>query len=801
MAILKGFPPTNLISPSVRIAEKDLTFITAAPTGHRCGLVGFASKGPINIPTLVSTLNELTTTFGNPHPDVGDPYLIYAAQQYLQVGSELFIVRVADVSPVDDEAATTAQVDVPAAGDPVQIESNVAGPYTFDVDRFFRWRLNGLLASKILVVLSDANRPFPLTGVPYSVTDLVNALNAQVVPAIDGIQFYWTHPDPITGAATLSSAVAVESVFSYGPSASIELVSVQDALYGPIWNGILFAAPFTGLGQGMTPASITGSVDRYPNNSSQTAGVFDFIGLSGLNLQIVIDGTDNILIDNIVQVVTIESDSSTIQEIATDINEQITGGSIPGGFVAYTFGNNLVLSTLATGEDSFLLVKSDSTADALLGLDNITHEGVSPSGVTGSGTTYNDGIVFGSANNSGIVCFTVTADSPGIDGNNTQVVITNSVVDGNFSIQVFSYGNPVESWGNLSKDPTSSYYVEAFLALVSDYIRVIDNTHTLALPLNGTYQLDPGSDGIPSDPDNQDTLLVGSLVSMTGLQALSDPEQIDIDLIAVPGHPSTNNVLALLDFCQNTREDCFAIIEPPFGLVVKEIIDWQNGVHPLNDVRFDSDFGALYWPWVQIRDTFNQVNVWVPPAGVVLSAYALSDSIAAPWFAPAGTTRGVCPGVLDVFSRPTLEERDSMYGNRNAVNPIISFPDLGNFLIFGQKTLQRRPSALDRVNVRRMMLFVEKQIKLAARDLIFEPNDATLWKQFITIATNIMTPVKNGRGMLDFKIICDATLNTPDIIEQNEMRAQIGIQPEYAAEFIFIEFTLNKPGDFTQTVF
>lgn len=799
MAILKGFPPTNLISPSVRIAERDLTFITAAPTGHRCGLVGFASKGPINIPTFVSTLQELHKTFGFPHPDVGDPYLIYAAEQYLQVGSELFVVRVADVSPVSDEAATVASVKVLDAGGPVQIESNIAGPYTFDKDRFFRWRLNGILASKILVVLSDANRPAPNTGMPYSVTDLVNALNAQLNPAIEGIQFYWTNPAPVTGAATLSSAIAVKSVFSFGPTASIELVSVQDAMYGPIWNGVSYAIPFTGLGQGMTAASITGTADRYPNNSSQVAGVFDFTGLSGLNLQIVIDGTDNILIDNVVQVVNIENDSSTISEIAADINEQITGGMVPGGFVAHVSGNNLVLSTLATGEDSFLLVKSDSTADVLLGLDSITHQGVSPSGTTGPGT-YVDGIVFGSAN-VGTICFTITADSPGLDGNHTQVVITDSIVDGTFTMQVFSFGSPVESWGNLSKDQSSAFYVSSFLALVSDYIRVIDNTATLALPMPGTYQLDPGSDGIPSDPDDQDTLLVGTTTTMTGLQSLSDPEQINIDLVAIPGHPSTGNVLDLLNFCQNTREDCFAIIEPPFGLNVTEIIDWQNGVHPLNDTRFDSDFGALYWPWVQIRDTFNKVNVWVPPAGVVLSTYALSDSIGAPWFAPAGTTRGVVPGVLDVFSRPTLEERDEMYGNRNAVNPIISFPDLGNFVIFGQKTLQRRPSALDRVNVRRMLLFVEKQIKLNARDLIFEPNDPVLWNSFITMATNVMTPIKNRRGMTAFKIVCDSTLNTPDIIAQNEMRAQIGIQPVYAAEFIFIEFTLNKVGDFTETVF
>lgn len=807
MAILKGFPPSNMISPSVRIAEKDLSFITTPPSGHRAGLVGFASKGPINVPTLVSTVTDLNTIFGYPHPDVGDPYLIYAATQYLQFGNELFIVRVGDNSLSSSDAALTASVEITAAGSPVQIESNTAGPYTFDKDRFFRWKLNGVLASKVLVVLSDANRPSPDAGDPYTVTDLVNTLNLQLAPGVDGIQFYWTHPDPDTGAETSTSALAVESTFSYGPAATIELISVQDALYGEYYDGSAFVVPFTGLGQGMEPATITGTITRYPNNSSQTIGTFDFSSLTGLDLNIVIDGSDNILIDQVLQVVTIESDSSILSDIADDINLQITGGDIPGGFRADAVSNHLVLTTLHSGTDAAILVKSDSTAAALFGLDNDSHIGTTPVGVTGdTGTplfnslTYTYGLVSGTANTDGTACFTLTADSPGIDGNETQVVVNSNIREGNFSLSVFSYGNQVEAWGNLVKDETSNYYVETFINLTSDYLRVTDNLDSDALPLNGTYQLVGGTDGIPADPDDQDTLLTGNLIAMTGLQALSDTEQVNIDLIAIPGHPSTNNILALLDFCQNTREDCFAIIEPPFGLSVTEIVHWQNGVHPLNDIRFDNDFGALYWPWVKIRDTFNHVNVWVPPAGVVLGCYANSDSIAAPWFAPAGTTRGVLPTVLDVFSRPTLLERDTMYGNRNAVNPIIQFPDLGNFLVFGQKTLQRLPSALDRVNVRRMMLFVEKQIKLAARDLLFEPNDQTLWSKFTNMAKSVLTKVQSGRGIHDFKVQCDALLNTPDVIDRNELRARIGIQPTRTVEFIFIEFTINRTGDFSETV-
>jgi hypothetical protein len=154
MAILRGFPPSNTISPSVRITEKDLSFIAPEQSFHRAGLIGFASKGPVNVPTLVSTQRQLNTVFGFPHPESGDPYLIYAAEQYLLVANELYIVRVADEDNVSDEKAEVATVEVPSAGGQIQIISDTSGPYTFTKDSFFRWRLNGVLHSKTLVVLA-----------------------------------------------------------------------------------------------------------------------------------------------------------------------------------------------------------------------------------------------------------------------------------------------------------------------------------------------------------------------------------------------------------------------------------------------------------------------------------------------------------------------------------------------------------------------------------------------------------------------------------------------------------------------
>ena len=269
-------------------------------------------------------------------------------------------------------------------------------------------------------------------------------------------------------------------------------------------------------------------------------------------------------------------------------------------------------------------------------------------------------------------------------------------------------------------------------------------------------------------------------------------------MIAVPGHSSTAVVEELLRFAQSYRQDCLAIIDPPFGLTATEVVAWQNGAHPLNNTKFDSDFGALYWPWVKLYDAYNKVDVWCPPSGSVMATIARSDFLSAPWFAPAGLNRGAVPGITDVYNRPTLAERDQMYGNRNCVNPIVNFTDVGGFVIFGQKTLQRRPTSLDRVNVRRMMFYVEKEIRIACRTLLFEPNDSIFQSQFIQIAKSILSIVVSGRGITDYIIKADAELNTPDVIDRNEFRARIGIQPTRSVEFIFIEFSLHRTGSFAQ---
>lgn len=884
MAILKGFPPSNTISPSVRITEKDLSFIEPEQSFHRAGIIGFASKGPINIPALIQSRRQLNTIFGFPHPDQGDPYLIYAAEQYLLVANELYVVRVADTDLVSHERAQVAEVDVMSAGGQCKFVSDTAGPYLFSKEGYFKWKLNGIEAAKTLVVLAQEDHYDPLVQENgYSAAQLAEDLNLQLEREIDGIEFFYTNDNKI----------GVQTVFSFGPDARLELMSVQNAIYGGSMEQSYIFGPVTGsgdtvsgsttisnlpdtsdfqvgmevsgpgvpegseiasivdvntititneatatandvqitvqvksgesinptgLGQGMTVAQMTGARDRFPEGG-ENSNSYDFteVDSDAFTLHVVVDGTDVLSIDNVAQVIDLSDFSGeedvSVEEIVANINEQIENGELPGGFEAVSVGNNLSFRTLHHGRDARLLVKEESTLFEFFGFDTpladptddesgegdyVTAEGLSPQGVSTDAAVHTYGIVSGDENVDGEVTFKLKADSAGIEGNATQVVIRNNIREGNFVMEVYSNGVQVESWGNLTKDETSRFYVETFLTLVSDYVRVEDNTDNPASPLNGTYSLVGGRDGIPADPDDQDALLIGNYLGYTGIYALSEAEQIDLDLIAIPGHSSTGVVLALIDLCQNLRMDCMAIIDPPFGLTVKEIVQWQNGAHPLNTTRFDSDFAALYWPWVKIRDSFNNVDVWIPPSGSIMAVYARNDALAAPWFAPAGVNRGIVPNITDVFSRPTMEERDLMYGYRNAINPIVQYADFQDYVVWGQKTLQRRPTALDRVNVRRLMFVLEKRIRQASRSLLFDPHDDIFREKFVDIATVILRQVQVGRGLTAFVIKADEELNTPDVIDRNEFRARIGVQPTRAVEFMFLEFSIHRTGSFAE---
>jgi hypothetical protein len=205
----------------------------------------------------------------------------------------------------------------------------------------------------------------------------------------------------------------------------------------------------------------------------------------------------------------------------------------------------------------------------------------------------------------------------------------------------------------------------------------------------------------------------------------------------------------------------------------------------------DSNYAAAYYPWVRILDTDTNKFAFVPPSAVLPEVYAYSDNTSAEWFAPAGLNRGGIPGASGVKVRLAQAQRDTLYEGK--VNPIAQFPGQG-ICVWGQKTLQRRSSALDRVNVRRLLITVKKFIASSARFLVFEQNVEATRRRFLNIVNPFLANVQERSGLYAFRVIMDETNNTPDVIDRNILVGQLYLQPTKTAEFIKLEFNILPTG-------
>tara|TARA_R100000700_G_C3146437_1_gene126553 strand:- start:328 stop:1134 length:807 start_codon:yes stop_codon:yes gene_type:complete len=222
-----------------------------------------------------------------------------------------------------------------------------------------------------------------------------------------------------------------------------------------------------------------------------------------------------------------------------------------------------------------------------------------------------------------------------------------------------------------------------------------------------------------------------------------------------------------------------------------------NAANALRDRRIDSSYGATYYPWVQTRDSSTGRLLWIPPSVAMMGVLGSSEKASELWFAPAGFNRGgLSDGaagipITNVSERLTSDERDTLYESR--INPIASFPSSG-IVVFGQKTLQERTSALDRINVRRLVIFLKKQISILSNQVLFEQNVQATWLSFKALVEPLLANTMSTYGIQDYKLILDETTTTPDLIDQNVLYAKIMIKPTRAIEYIAIDFVVMSSG-------
>ena len=286
----------------------------------------------------------------------------------------------------------------------------------------------------------------------------------------------------------------------------------------------------------------------------------------------------------------------------------------------------------------------------------------------------------------------------------------------------------------------------------------------------------------------------------TAVNTYSNPEEVTINLFATPGIDWSNNTVLVedtIDMLENDRADSLYVIDSPLigqpqliGQPKQDVQYATDVAGLLNDTGIDSSYSCTYFPWIQIIDTQNNVNVYLPPTGEVVKAMAFTDNTAFPWFAPAGLNRGVTDARKSMF-KLSQQARDVLYAGR--INPLADFADAGT-AIFGQKTLQVKESALDRINVRRLLLQIKVLIANIAIRLVFEQGDQTTIDQFITKSTPLLDTIKRERGLNDYKIKMDNSNNSQESLDRNELYGDLYLKPTRAVEFIGITFTITPSG-------
>jgi len=317
-------------------------------------------------------------------------------------------------------------------------------------------------------------------------------------------------------------------------------------------------------------------------------------------------------------------------------------------------------------------------------------------------------------------------------------------------------------------------------------------------------EMEPFRNSAITDTDSAKTNYIVNSIQHA-IASVADPEVVDTNMISMPGLTNQGLTTRIIRTCED-RADALAIIDlqggyqpntEALGTEKDRRGSLENVINNLQILQENSSYGCAYYPWVQIRDPEKGALVWVPPSVAAIGVFATTERKDELWFAPAGFNRGGLSNgdaglpVVGTSQRLTSKERDNLYEAN--INPIANFPNEG-IVVFGQKTLQVTPSALDRINVRRLMNFVKKQISRMAGQVLFQPNVQSTWNDFLSEVKPFLASVKARFGLDDFKVVLDESTTTPELIDRNIVYAKIFLKPTKAIEYIAIDFNITNSG-------
>jgi uncharacterized protein len=656
------------VSPGVTTNELDQTFLTGQPVQAGAAIIGPTVKGPVEVPTLVTSYSQYTSLFGDSFISGGINYSYLtsiAAYNYFNYGgSSLLVARVA------------------------------SGTYT---------------SATTSITSSTGSTTASLS------LDLTSAATTAYTASFNGVN-------------VILSGSTVQNVYNNATSSGIIPSNPTDLYTNTIINS---SASFS------TPNMIlSASIAGITGNS--------YFVTSGSTTTFYTGGTN--------------TTSLTLETISQGIIMNNSGAETLGALVSGSKDNVRVeITNLNTGSGTFnVLVRQ------------------------GNDTTNNKNIL-------------ESFNGVNLDPNSDRFI---SLVIGDQKLLYSSTNNQMELTGTY---PNISRYIRV-KSIVNTTPTYLDSNGTIAnnlypgyLPINqsssfstatGTIAANIGASMYDSINTTTQGLAASDYDKMVAL--FGNKEAYQFNLLFTPGllnDKHTSVVSTIISNTQNRGDN----------LYVLDLIDYNGTVtSTITQAQTrNTSYAASYWPWVRIVDPATGRQVWVPASTVIPGVYAFNDKVSAPWFAPAGINRGGLSTVLQAQFKLTQANKDSLYSNN--INPLATLPKNG-VVVFGQKTLQKQASALDRVNVRRLMIEMKNYIRQIADTVVFEQNTIATRNSFVARVTPFLEGIQQKQGLYAYKIIMDESNNGPAVIDQNQLVGQIYIQPTRTAEFISLDFILLPTG-------
>ena len=689
----------TLISPGVLARENDQSFITQQPVTVGAAIIGPTVKGPVEIPTVVTTYSDYLNKFGGTFLSGGQEYSYLtsiAAYNYFQQGGQsLLVARVA------------------------------SGSFTSATS--FYPELSGSTGIPSATGFSTASATVDITGFYGDVV----ANGSSSALDINGINLIFTGSAG-TNTSTIVYVLTGSSAANTATSASLHInASSSVAAYTASWSDISASSTVADLNLFAKTAGSAGN-DYYYTSASVTtffAGGLDF---PSFTLKTISEGT-----------------------IMNNSGSEGTNGILSSGSADNV---RWQISNVDTGSGTFSLLirQGDDTTTEPIVLEtwtNLTLDPTAPNFIS-----------------------RVIGDSfQTYDANENYVKIVGNFPNQSRYVYVSAVNSPTPFYfdnnGTAKTQFTSSLPIVSrgtFTAAIGDLF--YGGGAKFYDAITGTTNLQ----GI--DADDYD--------DMIALMANQDDYRFNV--ITIPGLNIADNAFqntTLVNTIQS-RGDAIAVVDTrPYNAQISQATTSAAAIN--------SSYAATYWPWLQTIDPGTGQLVWVPASTLIPAVYAFNDSVSEPWFAPAGINRGGLDTVVRAERKLSQTNRNDLYTSN--VNPIATFPGTG-VVVYGQKTLQKKSSALDRVNVRRLLIALKSYISQVANNLVFEQNTIATRNQFLSQVNPYLESVQQRQGLYAFRVIMDDSNNTPDVIDRNQLVGQIYLQPTKTAEFIYLDFNILPTG-------